>query len=84
MGICHKCGKRVKGTSSAYLMSQRSDNMIRHEKSCNGNPNCRSCKQQLSTCESTYDFGKTYSKGLMCHNKNCKLLHKIQNSGVVA
>lgn len=36
MGCCSKCGKRVKGTSAAYLMSERSRNMIEHEKNCKG------------------------------------------------
>jgi hypothetical protein len=38
MGCCTHCGKRVKGTSSSYLMSQRSSNMTRHENSCKENP----------------------------------------------
>lgn len=82
MGICSKCNKRVKGTSSSYLMSERSRNMIDHEKTCKG-VLCKSCKQPLSKVETTYDFGKTYSQGLMCTNKTCKLLHKTQNDEVV-
>lgn len=38
MGCCCYCGKRVKGTSSNYLMSQRSTSMLAHEKVCEMNP----------------------------------------------
>lgn len=34
MGKCCYCDKAVKGTSSQYLMSERSHNMIIHEKNC--------------------------------------------------
>ena len=39
MGKCCYCNKAIKGTSSAYLMSQRSANMLIHEKNCVMNPN---------------------------------------------
>ena len=45
MGVCDKCGKRIKGTSSAYLMSQRSEAYLKHDRECIGKPTLGKDKQ---------------------------------------